>query len=240
MPKPVGARCNLDCTYCYDLSKEQLLRQPAHPVMAEALLERFIEQYIEDNAGPEVVFTWQGGEPTLLGIPYFERVLALQRRHAKPGRKVLNDLQTNGTLLDESWARFLKANDFLMGLSIDGPRPLHDRFRLDKGGKPTFAAVMRGAERLRRFAIPFASLTCVNRVNAAHPLEVYRFLTRELGSVRIQFLPVVEPRGFRTAPGVAGDPPIQGSPRARPGHADSVVEPWSVDPDDWGWAPRCA
>jgi len=233
--KPTGSVCNLDCTYCYYLSKAELLDQPPRSLLDEGLLERFIAQYLEASAGPEVVFTWQGGEPTLLGVPYFEKVVALQRRHARPGITVQNDLQTNGTLLDEDWARFLKDNDFLVGLSIDGPRALHDRFRRTKGGKPTFDAVLRSVELLHAHSIPFATLTCVNRLNAVLPREIYTFLTRELGSTRIQFLPVVEPRGFRSAPpGGSGLTPVQGTARARPGPEDSVVEPWSVDPDDWG------
>src|SRR5262245_7918646 len=112
MPKPVGSLCNLDCTYCYYLSKEQLLQQPVKPAMSDDVLESFIAQYIAANAGPEVVFTWQGGEPTLLGIAYFEKIVALQAKHAQPGRKVVNDLQTNGTRLNEEWCAFLKQNDF--------------------------------------------------------------------------------------------------------------------------------
>ena len=237
LSKPVGALCNLDCTYCYYLSKEQLLHQPVRPAMIDEVLEAFIEQYIAGNAGPEVVFTWQGGEPTLLGIEYFEKIVALQTKHSQPGRTIVNDLQTNGTRLDDDWCAFLKQHDFLVGLSIDGPAELHDRFRTTKGGRPTHAAVMAAARLLQQHDIPFATLTCVNRVNARFPLEIYRFLTTELGATRLQFLPVVEPRDFKTrSPGLH---PLRSFPRigtssARPGTPDSVVEDWSVDADEWG------
>jgi uncharacterized protein len=235
--KPVGALCNLDCTYCFYLSKEQLLHQPVRPAMSDEMLERFIAQYIAGNAGPEVVFTWQGGEPTLLGIDYFRKIVALQEKHAQPGRKVVNDLQTNGTRLDDEWCEFLKRHDFLVGLSIDGPQELHDRFRTTKGGRPTHAQVMEAARRLQRHGVPFATLTCVNRVNAAYPREIYEFLTQELGSTRVQFIPIVEPRDFKTrSPGLNAQRrfPRIGSDAARPGSSDSIVYDWSVDPDEWG------
>lgn len=237
MPKPVGSLCNLDCTYCYYLSKQGLLHQPASPVMDETMLERFIAQYIAANDGPEVVFTWQGGEPTLLGIPYFKKIVALQQKHARPGLTLLNDLQTNGTRLDGEWYAFLRDQGFLVGLSVDGPAALHDRHRVSKGGKPTHAKVSKAAQELHRHAIPFSTLTCVNGENALHPIEVYRHLTEDLGSERLQFIPIVEARDFRArAPGLANGRffPRPDSPRARPGHPLSVVENWSVAAADWG------
>ena len=197
-----------------------------------------MRDYIGSVTGDEVVFSWQGGEPTLMGLDFFHKVVALQRKHAKPGQRIENDLQTNGTLLDEDWARFLKDHRFLVGLSIDGPQDVHDAMRPTKRGKPSFAEVMRGAEVLKRHDVPFNTLTCVHRYNASRPLDVYRFLRRELGSTYLQFIPIVEPRGFETTAPQTWDPqglPVVGSPQAKPDHPDSVVTPWSVDPEEYGY-----
>ena len=237
MAKPAGSACNLGCTYCFYLSKETLTGGPGTGHMDDEVLEQFIRQYIDGVNGDEVVFSWQGGEPTLLGIPFFEKVVALQRRYAKRGQRVENDLQTNGTLLDDDWCRFLQGNRFLVGLSIDGPRDVHDAMRPTKRGAPSFDTVVRNAERLRKHRVPFNTLTCVHRYNASRPLDVYRFLRRELGSTYLQFIPIVEPRGFETVPPGHLDPaclPVVGSPRAKPDHPLSVVTPWSVDPDEYG------
>jgi uncharacterized protein len=237
MVKPAGALCNLDCPYCFYLHKTELLGHETNARMDEALLELHIRQYIEANTGDAVVFSWQGGEPTIMGLPFFETVVALQRRHARPGQRIENDLQTNGLLLDDSWVTFLKRESFHVGLSIDGPRELHDRYRPTKGGTPSFAKVMRAARLLREADVPFAVLCVVNRDVARAPREVYRFLADEVGTWRIQFTPCVEPRVFKQqAP--AQIPPEQlpqlGSERARPGHPLSIVTDWSVDPDDYG------
>jgi uncharacterized protein len=237
MVKPVGSLCNLDCTYCYYLHKESLLNQPPAPRMSDDMLERHIRQYIEAQTDQEVVFSWQGGEPTLLGIEFFQKVVALQTRYKKPHQAIQNDLQTNGTLLDDRWAQFLKRNHFLIGLSCDGPRDLHDAYRVNKGGRPTHAAVMAAARLLRKHGVGFNVLCVVNRQNATRPLDVYRFLSRELGVDRIQFIPGVEPRSFRNvAPQHWNSDalPIVGTPQAAPGAPDSIVADWSVDPSDWG------
>jgi serine-type anaerobic sulfatase-maturating enzyme len=234
--KPIGALCNLDCSYCYYLSKEELLEQKTRRV-TDAILERFIVEYIAAQDAQEIVFTWHGGEPTLMGLPFFQRVVELQAKHLPPGRSVSNDLQTNGTLLDEQWCVFLAENEFLVGLSIDGPREFHDAHRPDKGGGGSFDKVFAAAERLKRHGVVFSALTTVNRLNAEHPLEVYRFLRDELGARYIQFIPCVEPRNFeRVAPGHYAERDLcpAGSPRARPDHPFSIVTPWSVDPDAWG------
>jgi uncharacterized protein len=131
MAKPVGSTCNLDCTYCYYLSKEHLPKGPGAGRMSDETLELFIQQYIAGMAGEEVVFSWQGGEPTLLGLEFFRKAVAFEKKHAKPGQRIENDLQTNGTLLNEEWCEFLRANRFLVGLSIDGPRGTQD-FRADR------------------------------------------------------------------------------------------------------------
>lgn len=235
MVKPSGAECNIDCTYCFYLHKSGLLHHPAHSRMGDDVLENHIRQYIEAQTGEEVIFSWQGGEPTLMGLPFFQKVVVLQAKYAKPGQRIENDLQTNGLLLDDRWIRFLKTHRFHVGLSIDGPRDLHDRFRVTKNGKPTFDLVMAAAKLLREADIPFAALCVVNRENALRPREVYRFLADELGTWRIQFTPAVEPRQFETdAPALTHDQPRQSDPRARPGQPDSIVTDWSVDPVDYG------
>ncbi len=238
MAKPAGSTCNLDCKYCFYLSKETLPYGPGTGRMSDETLELFIRQYIEGNTGESVVFSWQGGEPTLRGLDFFRRVVTLQKKHAKPGQSIENDLQTNGVLLDEEWADFLKEHRFLVGLSIDGPRELHDRLRVNKGGAPTFDKVMAAATLLRRHAVRFNTLTCVHRYNASRPLDVYRFLRREMGSTYIQFIPIVQKKGFETTAPHAWDPsrlPVLGSPQARPDHPDSVVTGWSVDADQYGY-----
>jgi uncharacterized protein len=237
MVKPVGSMCNLDCTYCYYLHKEQLLGQPRQPRMTDEMLERHIRQYIEAQTGDEVVFSWQGGEPTILGLPFFRQVVELQARYRKPGQRIENDLQTNGTLLDAEWAVFLKQHRFLVGLSCDGPARLHDAYRPTKGGTPTHDKVMAAARLLKKHGVPFNALCVVNRENAKYPLDVYRFLTRELGARRIQLIACVEPTVFRDVAPQHWDTsrlPVVGTPQARPGAPDSVVTDWSVDPEDWG------
>jgi uncharacterized protein len=201
------------------------------------MLERHIRQYIEAQTGEEVVFSWQGGEPTILGLDFFRKIVEIQARHAKPGQRIENDLQTNGTLLDEDWAVFLKQNNFLVGLSCDGPADLHDKYRYTKGGAPTHAKVVAAARLLQKHEVPFAALCVVNRENAKRPLDVYRFLTRELGAWRVQLISGVEPVAFRNVAPQHWDPaklPLVGTPQAKPGAPDSVVTDWSVDPDDWG------
>ncbi|HWI80763.1 anaerobic sulfatase maturase [Ramlibacter sp.] len=206
MAKPAGPACNLRCDYCFYLEKEQMFapRQPRR--MDERTLEAFVRQYIEAQPGERVVFAWQGGEPTLLGVDWYRRALALQRRHGR-GRRIENTLQTNGTLLDDEWGAFLKENGFLVGISIDGPPALHDRSRVDANGRPSSARVQAGIEVLRRHAVPFNTLTCVSAANAHAPLAVYRYL-KEIGSRHLQFIPVAEPRpgqrGAATPPSVSG------------------------------------
>jgi uncharacterized protein len=236
MAKPIGSACNLDCTYCYYLSKEQLLDQTGQR-MTDAVLEAYIADYIASQDAAEIAFTWHGGEPTLLGLGFFQRVVEFQRKHQPVGRRIVNDLQTNGVLLDDDWCVFLAKNGFLVGLSIDGPRALHDRHRVNKGGRGTFEAVRAAASRLQKHNIGFATLSVVNRETAKQPLEVYRFLRDELGARTMQFIPCVEPRAFKTtAPDGHGDDELAlaGSPRARATHARSVVTDWSVAPADWG------
>jgi uncharacterized protein len=250
MVKPTGALCNLDCAYCYYLSKGELLGKPENWRMSDEVLETFIRQYFEAQNYKEVVFSWQGGEPTLLGLDFFRKVVDLEKKYCPPYVRCENDLQTNGTLLDNEWCAFLHEHNFLVGLSIDGPKNLHDIYRKDKSGQGSFDRVFAAAKLLKKHKVNFATLSCVNRVTARHPLEVYRFLRDTVGSKRMQFIPIVEPVGFQeVAPQPldklvaltkvegqwdAGLMPVLGSPRAKPGTEGSIVEEWSVDPDDWG------
>jgi uncharacterized protein len=235
MFKPVGPRCNLDCSYCYYQGKERLLGVGQVP-SDDKVLAKFIHDYIDGNDGSEICFEWQGGEPTLLGVDFFRTVLRLQQQFCPPGKQICNSIQTNGTLLDEQWCSFLAENNFLVGLSIDGPRELHDAYRVTKGGEPTFDRVVAAAKLLKRYGVEFTTLTVIHRLNAQHPLEVYRFLTREIGPRMLQFIPCVEPKDFETvAPWKWDDTSvISGSSAARPGTPDSLVTDWSVDPDDFG------
>jgi len=237
MVKPVGALCNLDCPYCFYLHKTELLGHEPNARMAESLLAQHIRQYIEAQTGDEVVFSWQGGEPTIMGLPFFESVVALQARYQKPGQVIHNDLQTNGVLLNAEWVAFLKQHHFQVGLSLDGPRDLHDKYRPTKGGTPTFDKVMQAAAMLAQAEVPFALLCVVNRDVAKRALEVWRFLTAIPGTYRVQFTPCVEPRVYsELAPDDidASQLPPVGSERSRPGHPLSIVTDWSVDARDYG------
>ena len=238
MVKPTGAICNLDCAYCYYLHKEELLGSNSKFRISDEVLEAHVRQYIESQRGDEVVFSWQGGEPTLLGVGFFDKVVALEKKYQRPNQRIENDLQTNGTLLNDEWCAFLRENKFLVGLSIDGPQELHDRFRVDKGGQPTFNKVFAAGQLLQKYKVPFNTLTVVNRVNAKRPLDVYRFLSRELRPRELQFIPCVEPKVFKNTAPQRWDLhtlPVQDSPAAHPGSFDSVVTDWSIDPDDWGY-----
>lgn len=191
MLKPRGAICNLDCTYCYFLSKEKLYPQSDFR-MPLALLEDYTRQYIEAQRVSEITFAWQGGEPTLMGLDYFKQAVAYQQKYRKPGMRIQNALQTNGTLLDAEWCAFFHAHDFLIGLSMDGPPALHDKYRVDKGGAPTHAKVLAAARLLQAHHVEFNILATVHAGNARQPLEVYRYLRDEVGARFMQFIPIVE------------------------------------------------
>ena len=190
LAKPTGAVCNLDCAYCFFLSKE-LLYPGSRFRMAEELLETYIRQLIEGHRTPEVTIAWQGGEPTLMGLDFFRRSVELAHAHAD-GRRIEHTIQTNGTLLDDAWAAFFAEHDFLVGISIDGPRELHDAYRVDKGGKGSFDRVLRGLGFLREHGVEFNTLTTLHAVNAGRALEVYRFLRDECGSRFHQYIPIIE------------------------------------------------
>jgi uncharacterized protein len=226
MAKPYGPICNLDCTYCYYLEKENLYPQSSHDFrMRDDVLDNYVRQYIETHPSDSIQFAWQGGEPTLLGVGFFERAVELQKRYAN-GKKIENALQTNGTLLDDKWGEFLSRNRFLIGLSVDGPEELHDAYRVDKGGQPTFARVMRGLEILKKHDVEFNTLTVINRLNSYRPNEVYRFL-KQIGSKFLQFIPVVEQ--------VAGEPDPNGLVLLKPyARQKTEVSDWSVEPLQFG------
>jgi len=192
--KPIGPICNLRCAYCFYLEKEALYPEGEQWRMPDETLEAYVRQYIE--AQPEVVeqidFAFQGGEPTLLGLDFFRRAVELQQKHTPAGKRIHNSLQTNGVLLDDRWCEFLREHDFLVGLSIDGPADLHDRFRRDRAGQGTFDRVIEALGRLKKHGVEFNALTCVNRINGDHPARVYRFLS-DLGLEFLQFIPIVEP-----------------------------------------------
>lgn len=210
--KPVGPACNLRCTYCYYLEKKSLFKSgdaaatPAAPaVMSDDLLEKFIKEYIEAQPTDEVMFTWHGGEPTLLPVSYYEKVVRLQQRYAQ-GRRIFNSLQTNGTLITKEWCQFFFRNHFLVGVSIDGPADYHDPYRRTPTGKGSFDAVMKGILLLNRYHVEWNALAVVNDRNVNHPLEFYNFF-KHIHCHYIQFTPVVERRvtrddGLTLAPGM--------------------------------------
>ena len=226
MAKPAGPSCNLGCTYCFYTEKENLYGGPSRFRMSMDVLESFIQQYIDSQDSPEIQFAWQGGEPTLLGLDYFRVVVALQEKYTG-SKKVTNSIQTNGTLLTDDWCRFFKKYDFLVGLSIDGPREHHDRYRIKANGRPSFDAVMSGLKLLKKHAVSFNTLTVVNDNNAQKPLDVYRFL-KKAGDGYMQFIPAVERLPDESAKELGLDlagPPFNGN-----AGDSSRLTPWSVSP----------
>jgi uncharacterized protein len=187
LAKPVGARCNLQCNYCYYLP----LGKPQYQHMPDDLLEAYIVQHIRASTDPVIAFSWHGGEPTLFGLDGFRKIIALQKRHCPEGRRVANGIQTNGLVLDENWCEFLAKEQFVVGLSLDGPAQYHDRHRVTSGGNPTHDQVLRAYERLRRHGVTTECLCVVHSGNVHQPLEVYEFF-RRLGVPYITFLPLVE------------------------------------------------
>ena len=236
MTKPIGPICNLDCKYCFYLEKEELYPGKSNWRMSDEVLESYIRQYIAAQDVPEVTFAWQGGEPTLMGVDFFRRAVEFQKRFAD-GKKISNAIQTNGTLLDDTWGEFLKQNQFLVGLSIDGPRRFHDVYRVDKEGKPSFDRVLAGMRLLKKHSVDFNTLCVVSRANSAAPLDVYKFLKAE-GSGYIQFIPLVERAG--TGDAHFAEPPVLNEGRVKlpiishPAATDCPVTPWSVEPLAYG------
>lgn len=225
MTKPAGAACNMDCAYCFYLEKEKLYPGKNNFVMQPDVLEQFIKQRIEVQNIEPLSFAWQGGEPTLLGVDFFKRVVELQKKYSN-GKKIENALQTNGILIDDNWAEFFAENNFLIGISIDGPEELHNRYRVNKGGSPSFKQVVRGINFLKKHGVEFNTLTVVQRDNSYHPFEVYNFL-KETGSGFMQFIPAVERIAQKNSGG--------GLKLVSPNYSgEAEVTEWSVEPEQYG------
>ena len=221
MLKPVGSACNLNCTYCYYLEKEHLYPSAKSQMMSEILLEKFTEEYINAQTQNEILFTWHGGEALLRPISFYKKALEFQKIYGK-GRKIDNVLQTNGTMLTDAWCEFFKENNFLIGISIDGPQDFHDEYRRNKGGLPTFVKVMKGINLLKKHGVEFNAMAVVNEYNADYPVEFFQFF-KELGVKYIQFAPIVE-RINRQENGLKLTTPDE----------EAELAEFSVSPVQWG------
>ncbi|MBQ4462358.1 MAG: anaerobic sulfatase-maturation protein [Bacteroidaceae bacterium] len=222
MLKPAGSLCNLACKYCYYLEKQKLYPLDKSKVISDALLEEFIKQYIEAQTMPQVLFTWHGGETLMRPISFYKHALELQKRYAY-GRQIDNCIQTNGTMLTDEWCEFFKENNFLVGVSIDGPQEFHDEYRRTRSGKPSWHEVMKGIRLLQKHGVEWNALAVVNDFNADYPKEFYRFF-KDLGCRYIQFTPVVE-RTVKRADGLTLAPGMQ---------EGGEVTDFSVTPEQWG------
>ena len=213
MAKPTGAICNLDCQYCFYLAKAEMYPGGRFR-MSNEVMEQYVKQLLEAHDVAEVTLAWQGGEPTLMGLDFFRRVVETAERHRRPGQRLLHTLQTNATLLDEEWAKFLSGHGFLVGVSLDGPPELHDVYRVDKKGRPTSSRVLRGLRLLREHKVEYNLLCTVHAANVDFALEVYRYLRDECGGRFLQFIPIVE--------------------HSPTGAEPDAVSPRTVAPEKWG------
>ncbi len=218
MFKPIGSVCNLNCNYCYYLDKAKMYSD--NSVISLDLIEKIIKEYIQINDNEQIVFDWHGGEPLLLGLDYFKKIVELQNRF-KANKQIFNTIQTNATLLNGDFAKFFKDNNFLVGISIDGPQDIHDRYRKDKGDNPTFVRVMNGIELLHRYNVDFNTLTTISKAGEGRGLEVYQFM-KSIGSHFMQFMPVLEYVN-----------PYDNS-IVSPDEKNSVLTSWSVNPMEYG------
>lgn len=225
MLKPAGSLCNLDCNYCYYLDKSEIYGG-REPRMSEDMLETVIREYIDANDVPEVTFNWHGGEPLTLDLDFYRKALEFERKYAGD-KKVFNTLQTNGTLINREWARFFRENDFLIGISLDGPRDIHDKYRRDKGGSPTFDRVMAGLELLKDEDVEFNTMSTVNKASEGRGLEVYQFL-KSVGSRFMQFMPVVEHVKY----------PVNASGKGIKSARPHIVDPRAEGAQIAGWSVR--
>lgn len=223
MTKPVGAVCNLACDYCYYLEKTKLYTQNPKHVMSDELLEKFIEEYINSQTMQEVLFTWHGGETLMRPLSFYKKVVALQQKYAR-GRRIDNCIQTNGTLLTDEWCRFFQENNWLVGVSIDGPQDFHDEYRKNKMGQPSFIKVMKGINLLKKHGVEWNAMAVINDFNADYPLEFYQFF-KEIGCHYIQFAPIVE----RITPHSDGRNLASPSQKGLEGLAD-----FSITAEQWG------
>ncbi|WP_230351733.1 anaerobic sulfatase maturase [Lelliottia sp. WAP21] len=226
MAKPVSYQCNIACDYCFYLEKEQGTLKPRKATrhMDEPTLEAYVRQYIEAHPGNEVEFTWQGGEPTLAGITFYENALRLQQKYAR-GKRITNSIQTNGVLIDEAWATFLATHHFLVGLSVDGPQWLHDTYRKTRSDQSVFNKVINAMRLLQEKGVEVNVLAVVNNITAAHPQAIYHFLTRELKAEHVQFIPAVEQRPVNEKYGELLYPQSL---------SGGTVTSWSVSGEQWG------
>jgi len=228
--KPVGPLCNLDCDYCFYLEKQSLHGKTTDCRMSDEVLGTFIRKYIESQPTPVVEFVWQGGEPTLLGVDFFRRVVALQAPYARQ-KTITNSLQTNGTLLNDEWCRFLKQYNFIVGLSLDGPREVHDRYRRDRKGRGSFDSVKRGLKRLQKHGVDYNVMASVARETAQRPLEVYQFFKQE-GIEFIQFVPIIEriPAMAEQQSGLS----LAGPALLDRTEPNTAITDWTVLPEEYG------
>ncbi len=223
MVKSVGSVCNLSCDYCYYLEKSKLYKEAKNHVMSEELLEKFIDEYINSQTMPQVLFTWHGGEPLMRPISFYKKAIELQKKYAR-GRTIDNSIQTNGTLITDEWCRFFKEHNFLVGVSIDGPQEFHDEYRKNRQGQPSFAKVMKGIELLKKHGVEYNAMAVVNDFNADYPLDFYHFF-KEIGCHYIQFTPIVE-RISQRADGLSLSSPTQ--------NEKAELTDFSVSPEQWG------
>lgn len=230
MLKPAGSLCNLDCQYCYYLDKSEIYGGH-EPLMSEEMLETLVREYIRANDVPQVIFNWHGGEPTILGIDFYKKAIEFEHKYAD-GKQILNTLQTNGTLITRQWAAFFRENNFLIGISIDGPEDIHDRYRKDKGGRPTFSRVMAGLKILQEMGVEYNTMSTVNKFSEGRGLEVYQFL-KDLGSQYMQFMPVVEHVKYPTLGN--GKPDKRARPFiVNPSEEGARLSPWSISSIGYG------
>jgi len=230
MVKPIGPVCNLACRYCFYLEKQHLFPENENYKMREDVLETFVKNYIETNPAKEINFAWQGGEPTLMGIDFFKKVVELQNKYSG-GKKISNAFQTNAIIVDDEWCEFFAENNFLIGVSIDGPPEINDKFRVDKSGNPTTEIVVRAIDKMKKHGVQFNSLSCVNRLSGSKPLEVYNFL-KSIGVEFMQFIPIVErvadDEAEKLGIELAVPPELDQEPEA------AKVTSWSVQPRQYG------
>ena len=222
MTKPAGASCNLACEYCYYLEKQHLYKNDPRHVMSDSLLEKFTREYIQAQTMPEVMFTWHGGETLMRPLSFYKRAMELQRKYAG-GRSIANSIQTNGTLLTDEWCEFFRENNWLVGVSIDGPQEFHDEYRRNRQGLPSFVKVMRGIRLLNKHGVEWNAMAVVNDFNADYPLEFYRFF-KDIDCHYIQFAPIVER--------LSSHP--DGRHLASPLEEDERLADFSVTPEQWG------
>lgn len=229
LTKPVGSVCNLNCTYCYYLDKCRFYGEK-QPIMSDEMLEEYIKEYIITNEIPEITFVWHGGEPLLAGVEYFRKVVKFQEKHNVNNKVILNSIQTNGTLITDEWCRFFKKYNFLVGVSIDGPRDIHNTYRKNKAGFDTFAKVMEGVKLLKKYNVDFNSLTVVNNLSEGRGKEIYNFL-KSIGVDFMQFLPAVD---YLSKTEVYKERAVITSPIGDAQMSESVLAPWSVSPTGYG------